>query len=234
MHLHNFHSHIYYGKCIRFYLSKYPVWTTDLKSTVIGASEAKPLSSGWCETGSHGTSKPDGTAVETGWYGRRNRMVRPYVGEGPTTCTWPVSRWTPGAAFYSDPCWHRGTEPLPGEAGLGQFAHRSAGTTLLGAQCRANSCTRLLHLQTLNQPTPVWFTYVGSPWTADLCQERGCGPGRTPPPLARMQVVLYTKCSILTNQSNESQHAPEVSKDIYNIGYHSHVTSHCMLSHTRI
>ena len=32
-------------------------------------------------------SKPDGTAVETGWYGRRNRMVRPYVGEGPTTCT---------------------------------------------------------------------------------------------------------------------------------------------------
>ena len=52
---------------------------------------------------------------------------------------------------------------MPGEAGLGQFAHRSAGTTLLGAQCRVNSCTRLLHLQTLNQPTPVWFTYVGSP-----------------------------------------------------------------------
>ena len=37
---------------------------------IIGASEAKPLSSGWCETGSHGTSKPDGTAVETGWYDR--------------------------------------------------------------------------------------------------------------------------------------------------------------------
>ena len=37
---------------------------------IIGASEAKPLSSGWCETGSHGTSKPDGTTVETGWYDR--------------------------------------------------------------------------------------------------------------------------------------------------------------------
>ena len=44
-----------------------PSTSTD---TVIGASEAKPLSSGWCETGSHGTSKPDGTTVETGWYDR--------------------------------------------------------------------------------------------------------------------------------------------------------------------
>ena len=33
---------------------------------IIGASEAKPLSSGWCETGSHGTSKPDGTTVRRG------------------------------------------------------------------------------------------------------------------------------------------------------------------------
>ena len=30
---------------------------------IIRASEAKPLSSGWCETGSHGTLKPDGIYV---------------------------------------------------------------------------------------------------------------------------------------------------------------------------
>ena len=51
---------------------------------IIGASEVKPLSFGWCETGSHGTSKPYGTAVETGWYGRRNRMVRPSKPDGTT------------------------------------------------------------------------------------------------------------------------------------------------------
>ena len=39
-------------------------------SIIIGASLSEPLSSVWCETGSHGTSKPDGTAVETGWYDR--------------------------------------------------------------------------------------------------------------------------------------------------------------------
>ena len=46
------------------------IYIARLAMRIIGASEAKPLSSGWCETGSHGTSKPDGTAVETGWYDR--------------------------------------------------------------------------------------------------------------------------------------------------------------------
>ena len=36
------------------------------------------------------------------------------------------------------PCRNRGTELLPGEAGLGELVHGSAGTTLLlvGAKCR--------------------------------------------------------------------------------------------------
>ena len=34
---------------------------------IVGASEVKPLSSGWCETGSHDTSKPDGTLVVVSW-----------------------------------------------------------------------------------------------------------------------------------------------------------------------
>ena len=58
--------------------------------SIIWASEAKPLSSGWCETGSHGTSKQDTV--------RRNRMVPWYVGP---TCMWPVSRWTPVPRFKS-------------------------------------------------------------------------------------------------------------------------------------
>ena len=108
---------------------------------IIGVSEAKPLSSGWCETGSHGTLKLDGTS---------------------------------------------------------KLDSTLVGTTLLGVKCRLHSCTPFLHLQTLSQPTAVWFTYVGITWTA--------------------------------NQSNESQHAPEVSTDTYNIGCHSHVTSSCILS----
>ena len=80
-----------------------------------------------------------------------------------------------------NPCRNRGTELLPGEAGLGELVHGSTGTTLLGAKCRLHSCTHCLHLQTLSQPTAVWFTYVGSTWTAYLCQECGCGPGRMAP-----------------------------------------------------
>ena len=59
------------------------LWRTSLivsEIILIGTSEAKPLFSGWCETGGHGTSKPDGTSVH------QNRMVRRSWG-GPTTCT---------------------------------------------------------------------------------------------------------------------------------------------------
>ena len=73
-----------------------------------------------------------------------------------------------------NPCRNRVTELLPGEAGLGELVHGSAGTTLLGAQFRLHSCTHFLHLQILSQPTAVWFTYVGIIWTAYMCQEHGC------------------------------------------------------------